>query len=63
MKYLLVTATLLVASFSGVLPAVLIFLIKYNLGFDSEAQQSLYLGIYAVTANVMTPVAGWVSTK
>ncbi len=63
MKYLLVTATLLVGSFSGILPAVLMFLIKYNLGIEDEAELSLYLGIYAVSAIVFTPVAGWVSTR
>jgi GPH family glycoside/pentoside/hexuronide:cation symporter len=63
MKYLLVTATLLVASFSGIIPAVLLFLIRYNLGLENETDQALYLGIYAVSAIVFTPLAGWVSTR
>ena len=46
-----------------IIPAVLMFLIRYNLGLENEAEQSLYLGIYAISAIVFTPLAGWVSTK
>ena len=63
MRYLLGVATLLVASLSGILPAVVMFLLTFNLGLTNEADQSAYMGVYAICAIIFTPVVGWASTR
>jgi len=63
MRYLLGATFTLIAALSGILPAFLMFLLKFNLGFENEVDQSLYLGIFSVSAIAFTPLAGWVSTR
>jgi len=63
MKYLVGAVLFMAFGYSGLCPAVLLFLMEYNLGIVSGAEQSFYMGIYAVSAGILTPVAGWISIR